>query len=132
MSTIVSAPVSPRSALPASTARPPRTHPRPRAYTPWRAPMSERQQNACFEQTILPELGVLLEAAFVSFSEFDCEEAVQDATCQALVAFRTLSLHRNTRTAAARSEIALALATFTSSRYLSGVRFANARPASRL
>jgi hypothetical protein len=56
----------------------------PRMYTPWREPVSERQVNAHFEQRILPELSVLLEAAFVDFSEAGCEEAVQDTVYQAL------------------------------------------------
>ncbi len=102
------------------------------AYSPWREPVSERQINAHFEERILPELSVLLEAAFVDFSESECEEAVQDATCQALEAFRTLRLHSNIRQNTARDEIALVLAKFASSQYLAGVRFAASRPTSRL
>lgn len=104
----------------------------PRSYAPWREPMSERQVNTYFEQRILPELTVLLEGAFEELSEFEREEAVQDATCQALEAFRVLRLHENIRQNTARDETALVLAKFTSSQYLAGVRFASPRSESRL
>ena len=104
----------------------------PRSYSPWREPMSERQMNAYFEQQILPELSVLLEGAFRDFSEFDREEAVQDATCQALEAFRVLRLHENIRQNTAFDETALVLAKFASSQYLAGARFATPRSDSHL
>ncbi len=132
MSTAVSTPVSPCSAMPGSTQRLSLSKYRPRAYIPWREPVSEHQLNAHFEKHILPELSVLLEAAFVDFSESDCEEAVQDAVCQALAAFRSLRLHENIRRNTARDEIALVLAKFASSQYLAGVRFVNSHPVSRL
>lgn len=105
---------------------------RPRAYLPWWEPMSETQINAYFERQILPELCVLLEGAFGDLTEFDREEAVQDATCQALEAWRTLRLHENIRKNTVRDETALVLAKFASSQYLAGVRFANPRSDSRL
>ena len=132
MSTALSAPVSPRNALPKRAKRLPFQNRTPRTYAPWREPMSEQQINTHFEKRILPELSVLLKAAFVDFSEFDCEEAVQDAICQALKAFRALRLHSNIRRNTAHSEIALVLAKFASSQYLAGVRFVNSCPASRL
>ena len=104
----------------------------PHTYSPWREPISEHQLNTHFEQRILPELSVLLEAAFVDFSESDCEEAVQDAICQALEAFRALRLYGNIRWNTAHSEIALVLAKYASSQYLAGVRFASPRSESRL
>ena len=104
----------------------------PRSYSPWREPVSERQINAHFEQRILPELSVLLEAAFVDFSEADCEEAVQDATCQALEAFRALRLYENIRRNTAHSKIALVLAKYASSQYIAGTRFADPRSTSCL
>ena len=104
----------------------------PRAYTPWREPMSEHQINAHFERQILPELTILLEGAFTELDEFDREEAVQDATCQALQAFRVLRLHENIRQNTARDETALVLAKFASSQYLTGIRFANPRSESGL
>ena len=132
MSTVSSIPVSPRSAMPRTAQSQPFSKHRPRVHSPWREPMSERQINTHFEKHILPELSVLLEAAFVDFSESDCEEAVQDAVCQALAAFRALRLYENIRRNTARDEIALVLAKFASSQYLAGVRFVNSCPASRL
>ncbi len=132
MSTVLSAPVSPRGATHGRTKRLSFQNRKPHSYTPWREPVSERQVNVHFEQRILPELSVLLEAAFVEFSESDCEEAVQDATCQALEAFRALRLHSNIRRNTAHSEIALVLAKSASSQYLAGVRFVNSPPVSRL
>lgn len=105
---------------------------KPRSYTPWREPMSERQINSYFEQQILPELTVLLEGAFEEMAEFDREEAVQDSVCQALRAFRVLRLHENIRKNTARDETALVLAKFASSQYLTGVRFASPRSESSL
>ena len=104
----------------------------PRSYTPWREPVSETQINAYFERQILPELSTLLEGAFQDLSDFDREEAVQDATCQALEAFRVLRLHENIRKNTALDETALVLAKFASSQYLAGVRFAAPRSTSRL
>ena len=104
----------------------------PRNYSPWREPMSEQQINTYFERRILPELSVLLEGAFEDLPEFDREEAVQDATCQALEAFRVLRLHENIRQNTARDETALVLAKFASSQYLAGVRFATPRSESYL
>ncbi len=125
MSTVLSAPVPSRSATHRSPKRLPHPTPHPHAYSPWREPLSARQLNTHFEEFILPELSILLEAAFVDFSESDCEEAVQDATCQALEAFHTLRLHDTIRQNTARDEIALVLAKFASSQYLAGVRFAS-------
>ncbi len=122
MSTVLSAPVPSRNTMHHRAKRLPHAT---RAYSPWREPVSDRQINAHFEERILPELSALLDAAFVDFSESECEEAVQDATCQALEAFRTLRLHDNIRRDTARDEIAFVLAKFASSQYLAGVRFAN-------
>ena len=94
--------------------------------------MSERQINNYFERQILPELSALLEGAFREFSDCDREEAVQDATCQALEAFRVLRLHENIRQNTALDETALVLAKFASSQYLAGVRFAAPRTTSHL
>lgn len=94
--------------------------------------MSEAQINAYFESQILPELSVLLEGAFEDLTEFDREEAIQDAICQALVAWRMLRLHENIRKNTARDETALVLAKFASSQYLAGIRFANPRSNSHL
>jgi hypothetical protein len=132
MSTVLSAPTPSRNTMPTRVKSPSITKHRPRAYTPWREPVSERQINAHFEQRILPELSVLLEAAFVDFSESDCEEAVQDAVCQALEAYRTLRLGETGHTVADNDKTPAALARFASGRYLAGVRFANSRSASRL
>ena len=104
----------------------------PRSYAPWREPVSETQINVYFERQILPELSTMLEGAFQGFSEFDREEAVQDATCQALEAFRVLRLHENIRQNTALDETTLVLAKFASSQYLAGVRFAAARSESHL
>ena len=104
----------------------------PRSYTPWREPISETQINAYFERQILPELSALLEGAFQEMTEFDREEAIQDATCQALEAFRVLKLHENIRQNTACDETALVLAKFASSQYLAGVRFAASRSTSHL
>jgi len=104
----------------------------PRSYTPWREPKSEQQVNIYFELHILPELSVLLEGAFQDLSEFDREDAIQDATCQALEAFRVLRLYENISKNPALDEIPLVLAKFASSQYMVGVRFANPRSDSRL
>ena len=58
----------------------------PRA--PWREP--KRRGDALFAERILPELSVLLDGIFRAVPHLDREEAVQDAVCQALEAFRTL------------------------------------------
>ena len=105
---------------------------RPRAYAPWREPVSERQINTYFEQQILPELTTLLEGAFEDLTDFDREEAVQDSVCQALQAFRVLRLHENIRQNTALDETALVLAKYASSRYITGARFANPRSESYL
>ncbi len=127
MSTVISSTIPPSSAMPSRAKYLSFLKCQPRSYSPWREPMSERQINAYFEQQILPELSALLEGAFKELSEFDREEAVQDATCQALEAFRTLRLHENIRQNTALDETALVLAKFASSQYLAGVRFANPR-----
>lgn len=77
-------------------------------------------------------MSVLLEGAFEGLVESDREEAVQDATCQALEAFRVLRLHQNIRAGTAHDETALVLAKFASSQYLAGVRFAAPRSAACL
>ncbi len=105
---------------------------KPRSFAAWRHPLSERQINMYFETVILPELSVLLAGAFSDKSDLDCEEAVQDATCQALEAFRILRLHENIRTGTARNEVALVLAKYASSQYMAGIRFANPRSDSSL
>ena len=127
MSTVISSTIPPSSAMPSRAKYLSFLKCQPRSYSPWREPMSERQIHAYFEQQILPELSALLEGAFKELSEFDREEAVQDATCQALEAFRTLRLHENIRQSTALDETALILAKFASSQYLAGVRFANPR-----
>ena len=105
---------------------------RQRSYAPWRKPMSETQINAYFERQIMPELTALLKGAFQGLPDSDREEAIQDATCQALEAYRTLRLHENIRRDNALDETALVLAKFASSQYLGGVRFANPRSHSLL
>lgn len=104
----------------------------PRSYAPWLEPISENQINMYFERQILPELSAMLEGAFSDLPDFDREEAVQDATCQALEAFRVLRLHENIRKNTALDETTLVLAKFASSQYMAGVRFANPRSDSRL
>lgn len=94
--------------------------------------MTQRQINTYFEQQILPELSAFLGGAFQDIPDFDREDAIQDATCQALEAFRVLRLHENIRKNTARDETALVLAKFYSSQYLAGVRFANPRSESIL
>jgi hypothetical protein len=132
MSTVLSAPASSSNAMPGRAKSPSFTKCRPRAYSPWRNPVSERQIDAHFEHRILPELSVMLEGTFEDLSELDREEAVQDSVCQALEAFRTLRLHQNIRQNTARDETALVLAKFASSQYLAGVRFAAPRSESCL
>lgn len=73
-----------------------------------------------------------MEGAFEELSEFDREEAVQDATCQALEAFRVLRLHENVRARTAQDETVLVLAKYASSQYLAGARFAAPRSTSSL
>lgn len=87
--------------------------------------MPQRQINACFEQHVLPELSARLEDALEDIPEFDREDAVQDATCQALEVFRILRLCENRHMNNGLSDITVALAKFVSRRYLAGVRFAN-------
>ncbi len=108
-----------------------RENPR-QSYSMWREPVSQRQINTYFEQHILPELSALLESAFVDIPEFEREDAVQDATCQALEVFRVLRLYEISRKNTTFISIAVTLADFTSHRYLAGVRFAAPRSASSL
>lgn len=132
MSAVAFPTVSLRPTLSARLEHPTVIMPHPRRYPPWREPLSERQINAMFERQILPELSVLLEDAFREFSDSDREEAVQDATCQALSAYRTLELYGKRRESASSGDVARDLAAFASARYLDGVRFAMPRSASRL
>lgn len=101
-------------------------------YFPWQQPLSERQINTYFEQQILPDLTVLLENFFQDFVDSDREEAIQDATCQALEAYRILRLYENSRVNTAHIETAFVLAKFASSQYLAGIRFAAPRSTSCL
>lgn len=132
MSTVLSMPAPSSNATPSRAKYLSFLKGQPRAYTPWREPLSDQQINTYFEQQILPELTVLLEGAFKELMEFDREEAVQDSVCQALQAFRVLRLHENIRQNTARDETVLVLAKFASSQYLTGVRFANPRSESSL
>lgn len=99
----------------------------PRSYRTWQKPVSEQQINDRFEQQILPELLALLELAFRELGDLDREEAVQDATCQALEAYRALRLYQTDHEISPLDQTALVLAKFASSQYLVGIRFAARR-----
>ena len=84
-----------------------------------------------FAERILPELSVLLDGIFRAVPHLDREEAVQDAVCQALEAFRTLGPQVDDRERAGLGGMPRALAVYAGGRYLAGVRFASPRSAPR-
>lgn len=102
----------------------------PFAYTPWRTPLSDRQMNNAFESQIMPGLKLRLEHAFVDLAVDEREDAVQDATCQALEAYKLLRLGESLNRSYSAEDTVFALAAFASARYQNGVRFAAPRSVS--
>lgn len=91
------------------------------SYPMWRQASPVHASNKYFEETLLPELHLLLWSEFESLPDDEREDAVQDMICQALVAYRALNPKRNHHTA-------YILAGIVSSQYLSGQRFGQQSP----